>query len=155
MIYHHLERCGGVSEAKEHDGGFKQAFMREEGRFPFVAGFDTDVVVSPTVMILDSLPPIFPHFFDHFSFYYASPFASSAFLYFSEHSPWFLLYSFTHDTTSASFPYGTISFYLSWTASTCQLITYYLIRPPSPFKVVPLISWPTRGCQHPYDSFIP
>ena len=40
-------------------------------------------------------------------------------------------------------------------SSTCQLITYYLGRLLSPFKVVPLISWPTRGCQHPYDLFIP
>jgi hypothetical protein len=52
MVHHHLERRGGVSEAKEHNGGFKQAFMREEGRFPFIAWFDTDVVVSPAYVEL-------------------------------------------------------------------------------------------------------
>ena len=44
------------------------------------------------VMILGSLPLIFPHFFDHLSFLYAFPFAPSTFPYFSEHFPWFPLY---------------------------------------------------------------
>ena len=47
MVNHHLEGCGRVGKAKEHDGGFEQSLMREEGRFPFVAWFDADVIVSP------------------------------------------------------------------------------------------------------------
>ena len=49
--------------------------------------------LSPVVMILGSLPLIFPHFFDHLSFLYAFPFVPSALPYFSEHSPWFPLYN--------------------------------------------------------------
>ena len=119
--------------------------------------FDASVV-HKCVTILGSLPLIFPHSFDHFSFYYASPFASSAFPYFSEHSPWFLLDISLMTPLLPHFhmvPFPFTFLGLPALASTCQLITYYLRRPPSPFKVVPLISWPTRGCQHPYDLFIP
>ncbi|KAF9800151.1 hypothetical protein IEO21_10425 [Rhodonia placenta] len=47
IIYHRLEGCGGVGEAKEHYQGFVQSPVGHEGRLPLVTGFDPDVVVFP------------------------------------------------------------------------------------------------------------
>ncbi|KAF9801366.1 hypothetical protein IEO21_10133 [Rhodonia placenta] len=48
VIHHRLEGCGGIGEAEEHYQGFVQSPVCYEGRFPFVTGFDPDVVVSPS-----------------------------------------------------------------------------------------------------------
>ena len=34
-----------MAKAEEHDGGFKESFVGDEGRFPLVAIFDSDIVV--------------------------------------------------------------------------------------------------------------
>jgi hypothetical protein len=47
VVYHSLECGQGVCKTEEHYSGFEQPFARLEGCFPFVAIFDTDVVVSP------------------------------------------------------------------------------------------------------------
>ena len=40
--------CGrGIGEPKEHDSGFKKAFMGNEGSFPLMAIFDMNIVVAP------------------------------------------------------------------------------------------------------------
>ena len=48
VVHESLESGGGVSEAKEHDGWFEEAFMSDEGGFPLVSVFDADVVVAPS-----------------------------------------------------------------------------------------------------------
>ncbi|KAF9796683.1 hypothetical protein IEO21_10969 [Rhodonia placenta] len=48
VIHHGLEGCGGVGEAEEHHQGFVQSPVSYEGRLPFIAGFDPDVIVSPS-----------------------------------------------------------------------------------------------------------
>jgi len=47
VVHESLEGGGRVGEAKEHDGGLKEAFMGDEGSFPLVSVFDADVVVAP------------------------------------------------------------------------------------------------------------
>jgi hypothetical protein len=46
-IHHRLEGCRGVGKAEEHDVWFEQALIGDEGRFPLVAVFYTDVIVTP------------------------------------------------------------------------------------------------------------
>jgi hypothetical protein len=46
-IHHGLECGGRVGETKEHNCRLKEAFMGEKGGFPFVAGFDANVVITP------------------------------------------------------------------------------------------------------------
>ncbi|KAF9802980.1 hypothetical protein IEO21_09762 [Rhodonia placenta] len=48
LVHHGLESCGGIREAEEHHQGFVQSPVSYEGRLPFIAGFDPDVVVSPS-----------------------------------------------------------------------------------------------------------
>ena len=48
VIHESLERGGGVGEAEEHDGGFEEPLMGDEGGFPLVSVLDTDIVVSPS-----------------------------------------------------------------------------------------------------------
>jgi len=47
VIHKSLEGGGGVGEAKEHDGRFEEAFVGDEGGFPLMPVFNTDVVVAP------------------------------------------------------------------------------------------------------------
>jgi len=42
-----LEGSGGVGQSEEHDPWFEQSCRGFEGGFPFVAFFDSDIVVSP------------------------------------------------------------------------------------------------------------
>jgi hypothetical protein len=49
-VHHRLEGRQGVGEAEEHDHGFEQAFVGEEGCFPLVSILDLDVVVAPVVL---------------------------------------------------------------------------------------------------------
>jgi len=48
VVHEPLEGGGGVGEAKEHDSGFKETFMGDEGGLPLVSVFDADVVVAPS-----------------------------------------------------------------------------------------------------------
>jgi len=43
-----LEGGGGVGQSKEHDSWFEQSCRGFEGGLPFVAFFDSDVVVPPS-----------------------------------------------------------------------------------------------------------
>ena len=47
-VHHHLEGGWRIGEAEEHDRWLKKSLWGEEGGLPFVAIFDTDVVVPPS-----------------------------------------------------------------------------------------------------------
>ena len=47
-----LKSGGGVGHAKEHDGGFVESSVGDEGGFPLVAFFDSDIVISPSFVKL-------------------------------------------------------------------------------------------------------
>ena len=47
VIHKSLKSGGGVGKPKEHDGGFKESFVGDEGRFPLVTILDSYVVVPP------------------------------------------------------------------------------------------------------------
>ena len=42
-----LKSGGGIGHAKEHDGGFIESMVGDEGSLPLVALLDTDIVISP------------------------------------------------------------------------------------------------------------
>jgi len=46
-IHHCLEGGGGVGHPKEHDHGFVQSFIGDEGGLPFVAFLDAHIVITP------------------------------------------------------------------------------------------------------------
>ncbi len=47
-----MERSRGVSQAEEHDGGFEEAFVGNEGSFPLVAIFDAYIIIPPSYVEL-------------------------------------------------------------------------------------------------------
>jgi len=47
-IHHHLEGGWGVSQAEEHDGWFKEAFIGNESCLPFVSSSDANIVIAPS-----------------------------------------------------------------------------------------------------------
>ena len=47
-VHHSLEGGWGVGEPEEHDTRLEEAFIRNEGRLPFVALLDTNIIVSPS-----------------------------------------------------------------------------------------------------------
>ena len=59
IVHESLERCGGVTKAEEHDCGFEESFVGDEGRLPLVAIFDADVVISPTNVELGEVASVF------------------------------------------------------------------------------------------------
>jgi hypothetical protein len=46
-VHHHLERCRGIGEAKEHYRGFKESLWGEKGSLPFIPWFDPNIIVPP------------------------------------------------------------------------------------------------------------
>jgi hypothetical protein len=46
-VHKRLKGGGGIAEAEGHDKGFKEAKGAFEGGFPFIAMFNTDVVITP------------------------------------------------------------------------------------------------------------
>ena len=52
VIHESLERGRGVGEAEEHDSGFEEPLMGDEGGFLLVSVLDTDIVVSPSYVEL-------------------------------------------------------------------------------------------------------
>ena len=48
VIHETLEGGGQIGKSKEHDGGFKESLVGDEGRLPLVAILDPYIVVSPT-----------------------------------------------------------------------------------------------------------
>ena len=59
VVYESLECSGGVAKAEEHDGGFKESFVHDEGRFPLMTILDADIVVSPTNVKLSVVVSVF------------------------------------------------------------------------------------------------
>ena len=47
-VHEGLKGCRGITKAKGHNKGFKESKGAFKSSFPFVAGLDTDVVVSPS-----------------------------------------------------------------------------------------------------------
>ena len=47
-----LKSGGGVGNAKEHDSGFVESPVGNEGSFPLVTIFDSDIVISPSYIKL-------------------------------------------------------------------------------------------------------
>ena len=47
-----LESGGGIGHAKEHDSGFVESLVDNEGGLPLVAFLDPDVVISPSYIKL-------------------------------------------------------------------------------------------------------
>ena len=43
---------GRIGHAKEHDGGFIESSVGDEGSFPLVAFLDSDIVISPSYIKL-------------------------------------------------------------------------------------------------------
>ena len=48
VVHESLERCWGITKAKEHDCWFEESFVRDEGCLPLVTIFDADIVVPPS-----------------------------------------------------------------------------------------------------------
>ena len=48
VIHEALESGRGIGETKEHHSGLKESFMSNEGSFPLMSIFDSDIVVSPS-----------------------------------------------------------------------------------------------------------
>ena len=47
-VVHEVLKCGGgIGKSKEHNGGFEQSFVGDEGCLPLVSVFDSYVVVFP------------------------------------------------------------------------------------------------------------
>ena len=53
VIHEVLEYGKGVIETKEHDSGFKQSLMGDEGCLPLMPILDADIIVSPSDIKLD------------------------------------------------------------------------------------------------------
>jgi hypothetical protein len=47
-IHQCLERGGRIGKPKEHDAGFEKTLVGDEGCLPFIAFFNSDVVVAST-----------------------------------------------------------------------------------------------------------
>ena len=47
VVHEPLESGGGVGKSEEHDGGFEEPSVGDEGRLPLVTVLDPYVVVSP------------------------------------------------------------------------------------------------------------
>ena len=47
VVHKSLKSGRGIGEPKEHDGGFKESFVDDEGCFPLVTILDSYVVVPP------------------------------------------------------------------------------------------------------------
>ena len=46
-VHHGLKGSGRVGEAEEHDCGFEQSFVSEEGCLPLITFFDSDIIIAP------------------------------------------------------------------------------------------------------------
>ena len=48
VIHEALESGGGIGETEEHHRRFKESFMGDEGSFPLMPVFDSDIIVFPS-----------------------------------------------------------------------------------------------------------
>ena len=54
-----MECGGGVTKAEEHDGGFEESFVGDEGGLPLVAILYANIVVSPMNIKLGEVVSVF------------------------------------------------------------------------------------------------
>ena len=47
VIHKSLKSGGGIGEPKEHDGGFEESFVGDEGCLPLMTVFDLYIVIPP------------------------------------------------------------------------------------------------------------
>ena len=59
IIYESLECSRGVIKAKEHDSGFKESFVGDEGCLPLVTVFNVDIVIPPLNVELSEVACVF------------------------------------------------------------------------------------------------
>ena len=59
VIHESLECCWGVTKAKEHDGGFEESFVGDEGSLPLVTVLDVNIVVAPMNIKLGKVASVF------------------------------------------------------------------------------------------------
>ena len=59
VIHESLEYGGGITETKEHNSGFEESFVGDEGGFSLVTVFDTDIVVPPMNIELGEMSSVF------------------------------------------------------------------------------------------------
>ena len=52
VVHKALEGGGGIGEAEEHDGGFKESLVSDEGRLPLMTVLDSYVVIPPSYVEL-------------------------------------------------------------------------------------------------------
>ena len=48
VVHEMLEGGRGVAQAKEHDSGFKETSMSNEGSLPLMPIFNTNIIISPS-----------------------------------------------------------------------------------------------------------
>ena len=48
VVHEALESGGGNGKTEEHHSGFKESLMGDEGSFPLMSIFDSDIIVSPS-----------------------------------------------------------------------------------------------------------
>ena len=59
IVHEPLEHSGGVAQTEEHNCGFKESFVSDEGHLPLVAILYANVVVSQTNVKLGEMMSIF------------------------------------------------------------------------------------------------
>ena len=59
VIHESLEYGGGIVKAKEHNGGFEESFVSDEGCLPLMAILDVDIIVSPMNVELCEVVSVF------------------------------------------------------------------------------------------------
>ena len=59
VVHEPLECGGGVAKTKEHDSGFKESLVGDEGCLPLMTIFDVDIVVPPSNIKLSEVVSIF------------------------------------------------------------------------------------------------
>ena len=53
VIHEALESGGEIGETEKHHHRFEESFMGDEGSFPLMSVFDSDIIVSPSNVELD------------------------------------------------------------------------------------------------------
>ena len=56
VVHHHLEGGWTIGETEEHNGRLKEALIHSKGGFPFIALFDSHIVIFPMYIQLHEIP---------------------------------------------------------------------------------------------------
>ena len=59
VVHELLESSWGITETKEHGSQFKESFMHDEGHFPLVTIFDTNIVIPLLNIELGKMMSVF------------------------------------------------------------------------------------------------